>query len=313
MTGGAGFIGANLCRKLLAGGHRVICLDNFSSGRKENIEPLTDDLRFAWLEGDVAEPSVFRGLMKEGLTQIYHLACPASPRFYQRDPVATARTCFCGALNILDLAARLGARVLLASTSEVYGEPQIHPQPEEYRGNISCTGVRACYDEGKRISETLFFDHLRTRGTDVVVVRIFNTYGPYMRRDDGRVMSNFITEALAGEALPVYGDGSQTRSFCYISDLTEGLVRAMNQNGFRGPVNLGNPQEITIRDLARTIAALTGTDTGMKTLPLPQDDPTRRCPDISLAERVLNWKPQIALEDGIRKTLDYFRGEMRAE
>ena len=312
VTGGAGFIGANLCRRLLAEGQAVICADNFWTGRRENVSELEGRTDFTLVETDVTAPDFAEGVLRaagpEGIGQIYHLACPASPVHYQADPIRTAKTCFLGALAVLDLAQDQGARVLLASTSEVYGDPAEHPQRESYRGNVNPDGVRACYDEGKRIAETLFFDAQRSRGTDIRVVRIFNTYGPYMAPDDGRIFSNFILQALRGEDLTVYGDGSQTRSFCFIDDLLDGLRRMMAKEGFYGPVNLGNPGEFTVLQAARAVIALTGSGSRIVFRTLPADDPTRRRPDISLAEEELGYVPRIPLEEGLARTVAYFKG-----
>jgi len=301
VTGGAGFVGSHLCRRLVGEGHHVICLDNLFTGSRENLGDLLESERFTFREHDVTEP------FDAEVEQIYHLACPASPVHYQKDPIKTARTSFLGALHALELARRTCATVLLSSTSEVYGEPLQHPQREDYRGNVNPIGIRACYDEGKRIAETLFFDHHRQYGTKIRVVRIFNTYGPCMDRQDGRVVSNFINQALQGEPITIYGDGSQTRCFCYISDLLEGLVRMMNNaEGFTGPVNLGNPAEITVRQLAeRVIEKIGGGSLIFKNLPL--DDPTRRRPDISLAREKLGWAPVVPLEEGLAKTAAYFK------
>ena len=308
VTGGAGFIGSHLCRRLLAEGHSVICLDNLFTGSVENVEALRGEAGYTFVQGDVTEPYDFE------VDQIYNLACPASPIHYQKDPVKTAKTSFLGALNALELARRRGARVLLTSTSEVYGEPQVHPQAETYRGNVNPIGIRACYDEGKRIAETLFFDYHRMHGVDIRVVRIFNTYGPQMSAQDGRVVSNFIMQALRGEDITIYGDGSQTRCFCYVSDLVEALVRMMNnQIGFVGPVNLGNPVEMTVRELAEQVIELTGTKVRLIREPLPSDDPTHRKPDISLAGEKLGWAPQVTLREGLQATIDYFRTRLRLD
>lgn len=305
ITGGAGFIGSNLSRSLLEKGHEVICIDDLSTGKPENIEELMDNERFTFIGHDVTEPFDVQ------CDEIYHLACPASPKAYGRDPVATLRTCFLGALNALDLAKKTGARVLLSSTSEVYGEPLVHPQTEDYRGNVSCTGPRACYDEGKRVSETLFFDHGRKYGTDICVVRIFNTYGPFMDPEDGRVIPNFITQALSGEPLTFHGSGEQTRSFCYISDLVGALEAAMAKKGFTGPVNLGNPAEMTVRELASLITELTGSSSVTASRSLPKDDPSRRKPDITLAGKELGWSPAVDIREGLGYTIEYFKGYLR--
>ena len=313
VTGGAGFIGTNLCRRLLNEGQAVICADSFWTGRRENVADLLAKERFTLVEADVTAPdfteTVLRAAGGEGIGQIYHLACPASPVHYQADPIHTAKTCFLGALAVLELAGRQQARVLLASTSEIYGDPLEHPQREGYRGNVNPDGPRACYDEGKRIAETLFFDARRMFGTDVRVVRIFNTYGPYMAPDDGRIFSNFIRQALRGEDLTVYGDGSQTRSFCYIDDLLDGLQAMMGQEVFCGPVNLGNPEEFTVLQAAQTVIALTGSASKIRFEPLPTDDPTRRRPDITLAARQLGYAPRVRLSEGLAKMIACYRND----
>ena len=301
VTGGAGFIGANLCARLVAEGNEVVCLDNLSSGLRSNVAALEENSAFRFVEHDVCEP------YRAEVDAIYHLACPASPPFYQADPIQTARTCFLGMQNMLELATELDVPILYTSTSEVYGDPLEHPQRESYRGNVSCTGPRACYDEGKRVAEALCFDYLRASGTDVRVVRIFNTYGPGMRPDDGRVVSNLVWRALRGEDLEVYGGGSQTRSFCYVDDLVEGLVRMMAAEDFHGPVNLGNPSEVAIRGLAEPVRELVGTPLTVRTTSLPEDDPTRRRPDISLARERLGWAPTVPLEVGLERTIRWFR------
>ncbi len=315
VTGGAGFIGSRLCEKLLSDGNRVICFDNLSTGRKKHVRALLSDPAFSFVEGDVTEPF---GIEAD---RIYHLACPASPSRYRRDPHYTARTCFLGALHVLDAAERSGARALLASTSEVYGDPGVHPQREDYRGNVNPDGPRACYDEGKRVAETLFFDAARTKGTDIRVVRIFNTYGPRMEAEDGRIVSNFISQALAGKDLTVYGTGLQTRSFCYVDDLVDGLVRMMEQEApadgdvcaetglplMYGPVNLGNPEERTVLSAAEEILRQTGSASRIAYCPLPMDDPARRQPDISRAKALLFWEPETPFAEGIRRTIDWFR------
>ena len=302
VTGGAGFIGSYLCEYLLEKGHQVICLDNFFTGQKRNIEPFLANKNFKLLERDVTEP------FKLKIDQIYNLACPASPVHYQKTPVETVRTSVLGAINCLDLAKKLGGiKVLQASTSEVYGDPQVHPQPESYHGNVNPIGPRACYDEGKRCAETLFFDYHREDKIPIKVVRIFNTYGPNMSWDDGRVISNFITQALRGDDLTVYGDGSQTRSFCYIADLVEGLYRMMESDGWTGPVNLGNPAEFTVKELADKIIALTESKSKIIYKSLPADDPKQRRPDIGLAKQKLNWQPTIQLGEGLKKTIKYFQ------
>ena len=302
VTGGAGFIGSNLCRKLLLDKNNyVICFDNLFTGSLNNIDDLINNNRFTFVRGDVKDPFFFE------CDQIYHLACPASPVHYQINPIDTAKTCFLGALNVLEIATKNKATVLLSSTSEVYGEPLIHPQIESYRGNVNPDGIRACYDEGKRISETLFFDYHRTFGTNIKVVRIFNTYGPGMRDDDGRVVSNFITQALAGKNITIYGDGSQTRSFCFVDDLIDGLVKMMNSDKcFVGPCNLGNPKEFTVFELASLIIQKIKTSSKIVFLPLPSDDPTRRKPNIDLAIKTLGWEPKTQLSLGLEKTIDYF-------
>ena len=302
VTGGAGFIGSHLCKHLLGKGHRVICLDNFFTGQKRNIEPFLANKNFKLLERDVTEP------FKLKIDQIYNLACPASPVHYQKTPVETVRTSVLGAINCLDLAKKLGGiKVLQASTSEVYGDPQVHPQPESYHGNVNPIGPRACYDEGKRCAETLFFDYHREDKIPIKVVRIFNTYGPNMSWDDGRVISNFITQALRGDDLTVYGDGSQTRSFCYIAELVDGLYRMMESDGWTGPVNLGNPAEFTVKELADKIIALTESKSKIIYKSLPADDPKQRRPDIGLAKQKLNWQPTIQLGEGLKKTIKYFQ------
>ncbi len=306
VTGGAGFIGSHLCETLLEQGNEVICLDNLFTGRKENISHLMDNPRFEFVQHDVTEPIYME------CDQIYNLACPASPPHYQHDPIKTAKTNVLGALHVLGLAKRCRARVLQASTSEVYGDPEVHPQPEGYRGYVNPHGIRSCYDEGKRMAETLFFDYHRQHGVDIKVVRIFNTYGPKMRPDDGRVVSNFIMQALKGEDVTVYGDGRQTRSFCYVSDLVDGMTRMMgSRDGFTGPVNLGNPGEFTMLELAKLVLDLTGSRSKLVYKPLPQDDPAQRRPVIDLAGRELGWEPTVPLEDGLLLTIRYF-GNMLA-
>jgi len=305
VTGGAGFIGSHLCRRLLEEGNRVTCLDNFFTGRRENIAGMLEHPDFVVLRRNVTKP------LSEPFDEIYNLACPASPPHYQHYPTETTKTSVIGMINMLELANRFGTKVLQASTSEVYGDPEVHPQTESYRGSVSITGPRACYDEGKRVAETLCYDYLRQFGTKVKVVRIFNTYGPNMAADDGRVVSNFILQALRGQDITIYGDGSQTRSFCYVDDLVEGLVRMMeSRDDFHGPVNLGNPGEFTIKELAGKVTELTGSRSQVVYEPLPQDDPVRRRPDISLAKRELGWEPHIPLEDGLERTIAYFRGQM---
>ena len=301
VTGGAGFLGSHLCERLLADGHDVLCVDNYFTGAKANIASLVGSPHFEMLRHDVSTP-----LLAE-VDEIYNLACPASPIHYQHDPVQTLKTSVLGAIHMLDIARRTGARVFQASTSEVYGDPDVHPQTEDYCGNVNPLGPRACYDEGKRCAETLFFDHRRQHGTRIKVVRIFNTYGPRMHPDDGRVVSNFITQALRGDDITLYGDGSQTRAFCYVSDMIEGFVRMMDsEDDVTGPVNLGNPHEIPVRELAERVLVLTGSRSRLVYRPLPQDDPTQRCPDISRARRMLGWQPEIGLEDGLGRTIAYF-------
>ena len=302
VTGGAGFLGSHLCERLLNEGNDVICADNFFTGDKANIEHLLDNPYFELLRHDVTF-----SLYVE-VDEIYNLACPASPVHYQFDPVQTTKTSVVGAVNMLGLAKRTKAKILQASTSEVYGDPEVHPQPESYKGSVSTTGIRACYDEGKRCAETLFFDYYRQHNVNIKVMRIFNTYGPNMNPDDGRVVSNFIVQALKGEDITMFGDGMQTRSFCYVDDLIEGMIRLMNsRDGFTGPVNIGNPGEFTMIELAEKIIALTGSKSKIIFLPLPQDDPLQRQPDITLAKKELGWEPTIDLETGLVKTIEYFR------
>lgn len=308
VTGGGGFIGSHLCERLLGEGWDVICLDNFFTGAKRNILHLTSNPSFEVIRHDITLP------LSLEVDAVFNLACPASPVHYQHDPVQTMRTSVIGAMNVLELARRLQIPVLQASTSEVYGDPLVHPQKEDYWGNVNPNGVRSCYDEGKRCAETLFFDYRRQYGLDVKVVRIFNTYGPRMRPDDGRVVSNFIVQALSGKDITVYGDGSQTRSFCYITDLVEGLVRMMASGPeVNGPVNLGNPGEFTILHLAESVIRLTGSKSGIVHKTLPSDDPARRRPDISRAEKLLGWKPAVPLEEGLKKTIEYFKQELDSE
>ncbi len=306
VTGGAGFLGSHLCERLLNDGHEVICLDNYFTGRKANIEHLRDYSGFEIVHHDVTDPYMFE------VDQIYNLACPASPPHYQHDPIKTIKTSVMGAINCLDLAKRVGARVFQASTSEVYGDPKVHPQPESYWGHVNPIGIRSCYDEGKRCAETLFFDYHRQNEVDIRVIRIFNTYGPRMLPDDGRVVSNLIVQALKGDEMTIYGDGMQTRSFCYVDDLIEGFVRFMNQDNEFGPVNLGNPGEFTMIELAQKVMATVGSDSKISHLPLPGDDPKQRQPDISLAKKVMDWEPQVRLEDGLVKTVEYFRELLKA-
>ena len=301
VTGGAGFLGSHLCDRLINEGHKVICLDNYFTGKKENINHLVDNPFFSLVEQDVIEHFDFE------VDQIYNLACPASPPHYQFNPIKTIKTSFVGALNCLDLAYKNQARVLQASTSEVYGDPEVHPQPETYKGNVNPIGIRACYDEGKRCAETLFFDYHREKDVDIRVARIFNTYGPRMLPDDGRVVSNFIVQAIKGEDLTIYGDGKQTRSFCYVDELIDGLIKLMNHPDCIGPVNIGNPGEFTILELADRIIQKTNTSSRISMHPLPGDDPLQRKPDISIAKEQLNWEPKIALSEGLDKTIEYFR------
>lgn len=310
VAGGAGFLGKRLCKALLEQGHDVICLDNFLTGTRSNVESLTTNPRFTVLRHDVIDP--IRADIRP--TQIYNLACAASPRHYQADPIHTLRTCVDGAFNLLELGRKTGARVLLASTSEVYGDPHVHPQVESYRGNVNIVGVRSCYDEGKRCAETLFSDYGRRKRVIIKIARIFNTYGPGMNAGDGRVVSNFIWQALHGQNLTVYGDGSQSRSLCYVDDMIDGLICLMNsEDSFRGPVNLGNPQEITMLELARRVRKLTASDVGIDFQPLPADDPSRRCPDIFLAKHYLNWQPRVPLDVGLEHTITYFRQVLAGE
>jgi UDP-glucuronate decarboxylase len=301
VLGGAGFLGSHLCGKLLDQGHEVICLDNLFTGRRKNILGFASNPNFEFIRHDVVDP------FKVEVDQIYNLACPASPVHYQHNPIKTVKTSVMGAINCLGLARRIRARVFQASTSEVYGDPNVNPQPETYRGNVNPIGLRACYDEGKRCAETLFFDYHRQNGVDIRVVRIFNTYGPRMLPNDGRVVSNFIVQALQGNDITVYGDGQQTRSFCYVDDLIEGFVRMMEQDEEIGPVNLGNPNEFTILELAERVIALTGSASKIRFEPLPADDPMQRRPDISLAKKLLDWKPTIELKEGLARTIEYFR------
>jgi UDP-glucuronate decarboxylase len=318
VTGGAGFIGSHLCERLINDGHEVICLDNYFTGTRKHVERLLANPHFELLRHDVTEPALLE------VDWIFNLACPASPIHYQYNPVKTIKVNVLGALNMLGLAKRVRARILQASTSEIYGDPEVHPQTEEYWGNVNPVGKRSCYDEGKRVAETLFFDYLRQNKVDIKVVRIFNTYGPRMRPDDGRVISNFIVQALSGSPITIYGDGSQTRSFCYINDLIEGMIRMMDYetgettkgrdytkpflSGFPGPINLGNPREATILAIAETILRLTGSSSGLIFEKLPEDDPKRRCPDISRAKELLHWEPAVALEEGLGQTIEYFKG-----
>ena len=302
VTGGAGFIGSHLCQRLVEEGSDVICLDNYFTGTKDNVADLMNRINFELMRHDVTFPLFIE------VDEIYNLACPASPIHYQYDPVQTTKTSVHGAINMLGLAKRCGAKIFQASTSEVYGDPTVHPQAEDYRGNVNPIGPRGCYDEGKRCAETLFFDYYRQHQLNIRVARIFNTYGPRMRPDDGRVASNFIVQALQGNPLTIYGDGSQTRSFCYVDDLVEGFIRLMAaSDDVTGPINLGNPGEFTIKQLAELVIDMTGANSELVNEQLPEDDPLQRCPDISLAKEKLDWQPTIELEKGLGKTIEYFR------
>ena len=306
VTGGGGFLGSHLCERLLNEGHEVICLDNFFTGTKQNILELMSNPRFELLRHDVTIPLYIE------VVQIYNLACPASPIHYQHDPVQTTKTCVHGAINMLGLAKRTGAKILQASTSEVYGDPEVHPQVEEYWGRVNPIGIRSCYDEGKRCAETLFLDYHRQHNLQIKIARIFNTYGPKMHANDGRVVSNFVVQALRGENITIYGNGEQTRSFCYVDEMVDAFVRLMNtEDHFIGPVNLGNPGEFTIRELAEKTLEMTGSSSELINMPLPQDDPTQRQPDISLAKEKLGWEPVIKLEQGLGKTIDYFKSVVK--
>lgn len=308
ITGGAGFIGSHLCRRLLDSGHEVLCVDNFYTGTKANIAEFMGNPYFEFMRHDVCFPLYVE------VDQIYNLACPASPIHYQHDPVQTTKTSVHGAINMLGLAKRVGAKILQASTSEVYGDPEVHPQTENYWGHVNPIGLRSCYDEGKRCAETLFFDYHRQHGVRIKVARIFNTYGPRMHPSDGRVVSNFIVQALNDDHLSIYGDGSQTRSFCYVDDLVEGLIALMNSaDAFTGPVNLGNPVEFTIRELAEQVIAKVGSASSIASHPLPADDPKQRKPDIRLAAQHLGWQPSIQLAEGLVPTIEYFRNKLQAE
>jgi UDP-glucuronate decarboxylase len=302
VTGGAGFVGSHLCERLLAQGHYLLCVDSFRTGSKDNIRHILDHSHFELLRHDVINPLYVE------VDQIYNLACPASPIHYQCDPIQTTKTSFMGALNMLGLAKRVEAPILQASTSEVYGDPSVHPQPEEYWGNVNPLGPRSCYDEGKRVAETLFSDYRRKHNVDTKIVRIFNTYGPRMHPNDGRVVSNFIVQALLGRDLTIFGDGEQTRSFCYVDDLVDGLIRMMaTGNEVAGPVNLGNPGEFTMKELAETVLRLTDSKSKLVHEKLPQDDPRQRQPDIARAKALLDWEPTVALEEGLTRTIGYFR------
>jgi UDP-glucuronate decarboxylase len=301
VTGGAGFLGSHLCDRLISEGYKVLCVDNFSTGSKSNVSHLLTNEHFELLNHDVSLP------LYEEVDQIYNLACPASPLHYQSDSIKTTKTSVLGALNMLGLAKRLGVNILQASTSEVYGNPELHPQTENYWGHVNCTGPRSCYDEGKRCAESLFFDYHREHGINVKVVRIFNTYGSRMHPDDGRVVSNFIVQAILGKDITIYGDGQQTRSFCYVDDMIEGFVSMMKSSSETiGPINLGNPGEFTMLELAEKVLKLTNSMSKLIFLPLPEDDPTQRRPDISLAKQKLNWAPKIDIDDGLQKTINYF-------
>ncbi len=301
VTGGAGFLGSHLCERLLNEGNEVLCVDNLFTGRKSNVHHLMDNKNFEFLRHDVTFP------LYAEVDEIYNLACPASPVHYQFDPVQTTKTSVIGAINMLGLAKRLRIKILQASTSEVYGDPEVHPQPESYKGSVSTTGIRACYDEGKRCAETLFFDYQRQHGLAIKVMRIFNTYGPRMHPNDGRVVSNFIVQALKGQDITIFGDGKQTRSFCYVDDNIEGMYRLMNsRDGFTGPVNIGNPGEFTMLELAQLVIEMTGSKSKLVFLPLPQDDPMQRQPIIDLAKKELDWEPQVDLRTGLGKTIAYF-------
>jgi UDP-glucuronate decarboxylase len=304
VTGGAGFLGSHLCDRLISDGHDVVCLDNLFTGRKENIAHLLANPHFEFMRHDVVDP------FKVEIDQIYNLACPASPPHYQYNPIKTVKTSVMGAINCLGLAKRVKARVFQASTSEVYGDPQVHPQPETYWGHVNPVGRRSCYDEGKRCAETLFFDYHRENRVDIRVARIFNTYGPRMLPNDGRVVSNFIVQALKGEDLTVYGDGLQTRSFCFVGDLIDGILRFMKQTETIGPLNMGNPDEFTMLRLAELTLKLVGGKSKIVFQPLPPDDPKQRRPDITLARKLLKWKPGVALEEGLKRTIAYFRGRV---
>jgi UDP-glucuronate decarboxylase len=301
VTGGAGFLGTNLTARLLAEGNHVICIDNFLSGLREHVEPFTSNPDYELIEHDIIDP------IDLDVDEIYNLACAGSPPAYQANPIHTTKTCVHGILNMLELAKKNNATIMQASTSEVYGDPEVHPQVETYLGNVNPNGIRSCYDEGKRCAESLMFDHQRMYGTRIKVARIFNTYGPHMDPKDGRVVSNFVVQALRGEPLTVYGDGSQTRSFCYVDDLLEGFIRLMASEDFTGPVNLGNPGEFTVKELAEKTLKMIGSKAEIIHLPLPADDPTKRKPDITLAKTKLGWQPTIVLDEGLKKTIEYFK------
>ena len=306
VTGGAGFLGSHLCDRLVEQGHHVLCVDNYFTGRKQNIEHLLDYKNFEVIRQDVCFPLYVE------VDEIYNLACPASPFHYQWDPIQTLKTSVLGAYNLLGLAKRTRAKILQASTSEVYGDPTVHPQPEEYWGNVNSIGIRSCYDEGKRAAETLFMDYHRVHDVDIKIMRIFNTYGPKMAENDGRVVSNFIIQALQGVDITVYGTGNQTRSFCYVDDLIDGMMRLMGSyNKITGPINIGNPKEFTVMELAEKVIRMTNSSSKIVQLPLPQDDPKQRRPDISKAKELLNWNPTIELDEGLVKTIEYFRGQLQ--
>jgi UDP-glucuronate decarboxylase len=304
VTGGAGFLGSHLCERLLEAGDEVLCLDNFFTGRKKNVQHLLNKPYFELIRHDVTLPILLE------VDRIYHLACPASPIHYQYNAIKTIKANVLGTINMLGMAKRVKARILFASTSEVYGDPIVHPQKEDYWGNVNTIGIRSCYDEGKRVAETLMMDYHRQNKVDIKIVRIFNTYGPRMLANDGRVVSNFIIQALKGEAITVYGQGSQTRSFCFVDDLVEGMIRMMDCEGFIGPVNLGNPEEYTILEFAQKIITMTGSKSKVSYKPLPSDDPKQRQPDITLAGQKLGWKPIISVTDGLKRTIDYFEKEL---
>lgn len=307
VTGGAGFVGSHLCEKLLSMGDEVICLDNLQTGSEENIKHLFSNPNFKFVIGDITDPNIFREVGE--VKQIYNLACPASPVHYQMDPVKTVLANTLGVINVLNLARTSNARILQTSTSEVYGDPLVHPQTEDYRGNVNPIGPRACYDEGKRVAETLFFDYHRQYEVEIRVVRIFNTYGPRLAEGDGRVISNFIVQALRGEDLTIFGDGEQTRSLCFVSDTVAGLIKMMNKDDFTGPVNIGNPYEQTIKEIAEKIISLTGSKSKLIYQDLPKDDPKKRKPDITLAKRELGWEPIVVVDEGLNQTIEYFRAK----
>ncbi len=306
VTGGAGFLGSHLCERLLRDGDEVLCLDNFFTGRKMNVAEFLRNPSFELVRHDIVLPILLE------VDRIYHLACPASPIHYQYNPVKTIKTNILGTLNMLGIAKRVNARILLASTSEVYGDPAVHPQKEGYWGNVNPIGIRSCYDEGKRAAETLMMDYHRQNRVDIRIMRIFNTYGPRMLADDGRVVSNFIVQALRGEDITVYGKGSQTRSFCYVDDLIDGMIKLMNCENFTGPVNIGNPDEYTILDFAKKIVGMTGSKSEIVYKPLPSDDPTQRMPDITLASEKLGWRPKVSVDEGLKRTIEYFKKELGA-